>query len=252
MFTRILNLKGCFILKHILGRIRRAVEDYDMIEEGDKIAVALSGGKDSITLLYGLKTLQRFYPKHFDLISISINPGFDSFDENFLNTICSNIGVPLFIERYDISTIVFQDRKEKNPCSLCANLRRGILNTVARRENCNKLALGHNQDDVLQTFLMNFFYAGNLTTFSPVNYMNRSGITAIRPLIYITEKDSRNFIKRSNLSVMPKVCPMDGNSTREDMKNLIDSLNFKLPYIRSNMIGAIERNNINGWKIPEK
>lgn len=236
-------------MKHILGHIRRAVEDYDMIQEGDKIAVALSGGKDSITLLNGLKSLQYFYPKHFDLIAISVNPGFDHFDESFLHNICDAINVPLFIERYDIKTIVFEDKSEKNPCSLCANLRRGILNTTCKSEGCNKLALGHNQDDVLETFLMNLFYAGSLTTFSPVNYMNRSGITAIRPLIYIPEKDTKKYIKRANLSAMPKVCPMDGKSTREDMKNLIYSLSTKLPYIRSNMMGAIERGNINGWKV---
>ena len=238
-------------MKHILGRVRRAVEDYNMIEEGDKIAVALSGGKDSITLLKALKNLQIFYPKHFDLIAISVNPGFDFFNENFLQDICSSIKVPLFIERYDIKSIVFNDRHEKNPCSLCANLRRGILNTAAKREGCNKLALGHNQDDVLETFLMNLFYAGSISTFGPINHMSRTDITAIRPLIYVTEKDTKSFIKRSGLSTMPKVCPMDGNSTREDMKNLIYSLSIKLPYIRSNMLGAIERNSINGWKVPD-
>lgn len=234
-------------MKHILGHVRRAVEDYNMIDDGDKIAVALSGGKDSITLLFALKTLQRFF-KHFDLIAISVNPGFDGFDEDFLKSICDKADVPLFIEQYDIKTIVFNDRKEKNPCSLCANLRRGILNTTAKREGCNKLALGHNQDDVLQTFLMNFFYAGSLNTFSPVNFMSRSGLTAIRPLIYVTERDTQKFIKRANLSTLNKVCPMDGVSTREEMKKLIDSLSLKLPYIRSNMLGAIERNEINGWK----
>ena len=239
-------------MKHILGHIRRAIEDYNMIEDGDKIAVALSGGKDSITLLRGLKTLQRFYPKKFDLIAISINPGFDFFDEEFLHNICNETGVELFIEKYDISSIVFKDRKEENPCSLCANLRRGILNTVAKREGCNKLALGHNLDDVLETFLMNFFYAGSLNTFAPINFMSRSKITVIRPLIYIPEKDIKSYIKRSDTKVMNKVCPNDGSSTREDMKELITSLHTKLPYIRSNMIGAIERNNINGWKLPSK
>ena len=239
-------------MKHILGHIRRAIEDYNMIEDGDKIAVALSGGKDSITLLKSLKILQRFYPKNFNLIAISINPGFDFFDEDFLHNICDEIGVDLFIEKYDIASIVFKDRKEKNPCSLCANLRRGILNTTAKREGCNKLALGHNLDDVLETFLMNFFYAGNLNTFSPINYMSRSGITAIRPLIYVPEKDIKNYIKRSEMKVMNKVCPNDGTSTRENMKKLITDLHTKLPYIRSNMIGAIERMEINGWKVPSK
>ncbi len=238
-------------MKHILGHIRRAVEDYNMIEDGDKIAVALSGGKDSITLLFALKALQRFYKK-FDLIAISVNPGFEFFNEDLLKDVCKKAGVPLFIERYDIKTIIFNDRKEKNPCSLCANLRRGILNTTCNREGCNKLALGHNQDDVLQTFLMNFFYAGSLNTFSPKSYMDRSKITVIRPLIYTTERDNKKYIKRANLETMNKVCPMDGNSTREEMKNLIDSLSSKLPYIRSNMLGAIERNEINGWKITKK
>lgn len=235
-------------MKHILGHIRRAIDDYNMIEEGDKIAVALSGGKDSIAMLKGLKNLQIFYPKHFDLIAISVNPGFDFFDEGFLQKTCDEIGVELFIERYDIQSIVFEDRKEKNPCSLCANLRRGILNTAANREHCNKLALGHNLDDVLETFLMNFFYAGSLNTFAPINYMSKSGITAIRPIIYIPEKDIKKYIKRSGTAVMPKVCPNDGHSTREDMKDLINDLNLKLPYIRSNMLGAIKRNKINGWK----
>lgn len=238
-------------MKHILGRIRRAVDDYNMIDDGDKVAVALSGGKDSVTMLFALKTLQRFY-KNFDLIAISVNPGFENFDEELLKNICKRADVPLYIERYDIKSIVFEDRNEKNPCSLCANLRRGIINTTANREGCNKIALGHNQDDVLQTFLMNFFYAGSLNTFSPVNLMSRSGITAIRPLIYTTERDNQKFVKRANLETLPKVCPMDGVSTREDMKNLIDSLGVKLPYIRSNMIGAIERAKINGWKSPIK
>lgn len=236
-------------MKHIIGKIRRAVEDYDMIEEGDKIAIALSGGKDSITLLHGLKTLQYFYPKHFELIAISVNPGFDSFDEEFLKKVCNDVDVPLIVEKYDIKTVVFKDRKEKNPCSLCANLRRGILNTTAKREGCNKLALGHNLDDVLETFLMNLFYAGNISTFSPVSYMSKSNITCIRPLIFVEEKETKKYIKSHGISAMPKVCPMDGNSTREDIKNMIFSLSLKLPFIRSNLIGAIQRGNISGWKI---
>lgn len=237
------------ILKHILGHIRRAVEDYNMIEQGDKIAVALSGGKDSVTLLNGLKTLQIFYPKHFELIAISINPGFDSFNEELLKRICGKAEVPLFIEKYDIKTIVFDERKEENPCSLCANLRRGILNSTAKREQCNKLALGHNLDDVLETFMMNLFYGGSLNTFAPINYMSRSELTVIRPLIYIQEKETKKYIKSNNIEIMPKVCPMDGKSTREDMKKLLDELSVKLPYIRSNIIGAIQRNKINGWKV---
>lgn len=235
-------------MKHILSYTRRAIEDYNMIEDGDKIAVALSGGKDSITLLKALKSLQHFYPKKFDLIAISVNPDFKFFDADFLKRTCEEVDVPLFVEEYNISKIVFEDRKEKNPCSLCANLRRGILNTAAKREGCNKIALGHNLDDVLETFLMNLFFAGNISTFSPVSFMDRSGITLIRPLIYVPEKETKRFVKKYGTAVMSKVCPMDGNSTREYVKQLIVTLSLKNKHVKANIMGAIKRNNINGWK----
>ena len=189
-------------MQKILSSMRKAIELYSMIDENDKIAVALSGGKDSITLLMGLSSLQRFYPKKFSLIAISINPGFDFFDTDFLETICNNLNVPLFIEDSHIKEIVFDIRKEKNPCSLCANLRRGIINSIAIRENCNKIALGHNEDDALETFFLNFLYAGNLSTFAPVTYMDRSKITLIRPLIMTSEKDIYRFINRNKIQVM--------------------------------------------------
>ncbi len=235
-------------MKHILSYTRRAIEDYNMIEDGDKIAVALSGGKDSITLLKALKSLQHFYPKKFDLIAISVNPDFEFFDADFLKRTCEEVDVPLFVEEYNISKIVFEDRKEKNPCSLCANLRRGILNTAAKREGCTKIALGHNLDDVLETFLMNLFFAGNISTFSPVSFMDRSGITLIRPLIYVPEKETKRFVRNSGTAVMPKVCPMDGNSTREYVKQLIVTLSLKNKHVKANIMGAIKRNNISGWK----
>ena len=235
-------------MQQILSYMRKAIEDYNMIEEGDKIAVALSGGKDSISLLMGLKNLQRFYPKHFDLMAISINPGFDFFNKDFLNNICKQIDVPLFIEDTHIKEIVFDERKEKNPCSLCANFRRGALNSVAIREGCNKIALGHNEDDVIETFLLNLLYTGSINTFSPVSYMDRSKITLIRPLIYAPEKYIRKFIRKNNIEVMPKVCPMDGISKREDMKEMIKNLQIEIPHIRANLFGAIKRN-IKEWKI---
>ena len=236
-------------MQRILSYMRRTIENYRLIEEGDKIAVGLSGGKDSFTLLMGLKALQRFYPKHFELIAITINPGFDFFNSNFLKQKCDEIGVPLVEEVSHIKEIVFDIRKEQNPCSLCANLLRGILNSVAIREGCNKIALGHNQDDALETFLLNFLYAGNLCTFAPISYMDRSKITLIRPLIDVPEKEIRKFVKRNNVEVMPKVCPMDGYSKREDMKNMIIEWEKKIPTVRANMVGAIKRANINGWKV---
>ena len=237
-------------MQKILSYMRKAIEDYNMIEEGDKIAVALSGGKDSISMLMGLKNLQRFYPKKFELIAISINPGFEFFNKELLQKTCDNINVPLFIEDTNIKEIVFDVRKEKNPCSLCANFRRGALNSVAIREGCNKIALGHNEDDVLETFMLNLLYTGSINTFAPMSYMDRSKMTLIRPLIYAPEKYIKSFVKRNNIEVMKKVCPMDGVSKREDMKKMINDLRIDIPHIRANLYGAIKRN-IKEWKKPE-
>ena len=234
-------------MQKILSFMRKAIEDYNMIEEGDKIGVAISGGKDSISMLMGFKALQRFYPKKFEIIAISVNPGFDFFNKVFLKETCKKIDVPLFIEDTNIKEIVFDIREEKNPCSLCANLRRGALNSVAIREGCNKIALGHNEDDVLETFLLNLFYTGSINTFSPISYMDRSQITLIRPLIYTPEKYLKNFVKKNNIEIMDKVCPMDGISKREDMKKMIINLKTDIPHIRANLFGAIKRN-IPEWK----
>lgn len=235
-------------MQKILSGLRRAVDDFNMIDEGDKIAVALSGGKDSITLLMALKNLQIFYPRHFSIIAVSIDPGFEEFDVNFLKSLCSNLDIPLFIEESHAKEIVFDIRNEKNPCSLCANLRRGVINSVAIRENCNKIALGHNKDDVLETFMLNILYTGNISTFAPVSYMDRSGITLIRPLIYTFEKEIKRFIKKNNINVMQKCCPLDGYSKREDMKQLIHSLQLDIPRVKENLFGAITRSNIKGWQ----
>lgn len=235
-------------MQKILSNFRKAIEEYKMIDEGDKIGICLSGGKDSITMLYAFKALQRFYPKHFDIVAISINPGFEFFDTQFLQKICDNLDIPLFIEDSHAKEIVFDIRKEKNPCSLCANLRRGIINSIAIKEGCNKIALGHNQDDVLETFLLNLLYTGNIGTFAPKSYMDRTKITLIRPLVYTPEKDIKRFIKKNNISVMPKVCPMDGKSKREDMKQLIYTLSKNIPMVRANLFGAIQRN-LPDWKL---
>lgn len=238
-------------MQYILSKLRKAIEDYNLIDEGDKIAICLSGGKDSITLLNGMKALQRFYPKHFELIAISINPGFEFFDTDLLQNSCDELGIPLFIEDSHIKEIVFDIRKEKNPCSLCANLRRGIINSIAKREGCNKIALGHNFDDVLETFLLNLLYTGSFSTFAPKSYMDRSQITLIRPLVLLSEKDTNHFVKKYNKKVMPKVCPMDEHTKREEMKDQIFLWQKEIPTVRANIFGAISRN-LPGWKIEEK
>jgi len=234
-------------MQRILSYMRKAIRAYDMLQDGDKVAVCISGGKDSITLLMGLKQLQTYFDKDFEIIAVSVNPGFEFFNTDFLQKTCDDIGVPLIIEHSDIKQIVFDIRNEKRPCSLCANIRRGILNSVAIREGCNKIALGHNEDDAIETFLMNLFLTGNLSTFSPSSYMDRSKITVIRPLIYTPEKEIKKFIKREKISVMPKNCPMDGVSKREYMKDLLFKLSCDIPMCRANLLGVIKRNNIKGW-----
>jgi len=234
-------------MQKILGYMRKAIRAYNMIENGDKIAVCLSGGKDSITMLMGLKQLQKYFDKDFEIVAVSVNPGFDFFNTDFLQKTCDNLEVPLIIENSDIKQIVFDIRKEKRPCSLCANIRRGILNSIAIREGCNKIALGHNEDDAIETLLMNIFLTGNFSTFAPSSYMDRSKITVIRPLVYTPEKEIKKFVKRENIEVMKKSCPMDGTSKREYMKNLIQDLNTDIPMVRANLLGVIKRNKVNGW-----
>lgn len=238
-------------MQQILSYMRKAIEDYNMIDEGDKIAIGLSGGKDSLSMLMGFKNLQRFYPKKFDIVAITINPGFEDFNASMLKDFCDKLDVPFIVEQGHIKEIVFDIRKEKNPCSLCANLRRGMLNSIAIREGCNKIALGHNEDDVLETFLLNLFYAGSIHTFAPKTYMDKSKITLIRPLIYAPEKYIRKFIRKSEITVMPKVCPMDGTSKREDMKQLIKDMQIDIPRVRANLYGAIKRSEIKGWNREE-
>lgn len=234
-------------MQKILGYMRKAIRAYNMIEDGDKIAVCLSGGKDSITMLIGLQQLQKYFDKDFEIIAVSVNPGFDFFDTKFLQKTCDDLGIQLIIENSDIKQIVFDIRKEKRPCSLCANIRRGILNSVAIREGCNKIALGHNEDDVLETFLMNLFLTGAFSTFGPSTYMDRSKITVIRPLIFTPENEIKKFVKRQNIKVMKKNCPMDGVSKREYMKDLLYKLSLDIPMVRANLLGVIKRNNIKGW-----
>lgn len=235
-------------MKQILSYMRKAIHDYDMIQEGDKIAVAFSGGKDSTAMLMGFKNLQLFFPKKFEMIAVSVDPGFEFFDRELLKRTCDKLEIELFIEESHAKEIVFEIRKEKNPCSLCANIRRGILNSIVKREGCHKIALGHNQDDVLETFLLNLFYAGNIATFAPVSYMDRSKVTLIRPLIYAPEKYIKKFVKKNEIEIMPKNCPMDGVSKREDIKKLIHDLNIEIPMLKANLYGAIERGNLKGWQ----
>ncbi|MFV9567744.1 ATP-binding protein [Thermoanaerobacter mathranii] len=228
-------------MQKILGRIRRAVQDFNMIEEGDIIAVGVSGGKDSVTLLYGLHLLKNFYPKKFEVMGLMLTLGYDNFDPKPVENFCREKEIPFFIKETEIKKIVFDYRKEENPCSLCANLRRGALNNFAKEKGCNKVALAHHYDDLIDTFIMNLFYNGRLHTFEPVSFLDRSKITVIRPMIYVKEKDIRSEVKKNNLPVVKNPCPVEGHTTRHYIRSLIIDLKKEIPEIDKRIFTAIKK-----------
>ena len=226
-------------LQQLLSYTRKAVDDYQMIEEGDKIAVGVSGGKDSLTLLYALKGLQRFYPKHFELVAVTVNLGFENFDFTEVKKLCENLDVPYHVIDTEIANIIFQIRKEENPCSLCAKMRKGALNTAVKELGCNKVAYAHHKDDLLESMMMSFLFEGRIHTFAPVTYLDRSGLTVIRPLLFLYEGDVKGFVKEYNLPVVKSPCPVDGSTKRENVKNLIGEINHQYPGAKARMIRAV-------------
>ncbi len=236
-------------MKRILSHVRRGVDDYEMIKEGDKIAVGVSAGKDSLTLLWALAELKRFYPKKFELCAITVDMGFDGTDFTPIAELCKNLGVEYHIVPTQISKVIFDVRKEKNPCSLCAKMRRGSLYGYARDIGCTSVALGHHFDDVVETFMLNLFYEGRIGCFQPVTYLTQTGITMIRPMIYLPEKDIRYFANKNTLPVVKSLCPADGNTERERMKQLIRSLEKENKGLRYRIFGAIQRGEIDGFKL---
>ena len=239
------------MLQHIIGQTRRAIDDFKMIDEGDKIAIGLSGGKDSLTLLYALYYLKKFYPKKFDIMAITIHPGSQTFKTDELEKICKELNIEYIVYNSNISQVVFDIRKEKNPCSLCANMRRGMINSIAIEHGCNKIALGHHSDDVMETLLMSLFLNGKIHTFSPVTYLSRSDVKTIRPFIYVSEKEIRAVAREKNFPVMGKCCPFDGITKREYMKDLIKELQKDIPKVKPHIMGAIKRSSIPGWQIED-
>lgn len=237
--------------KRILSYLRRAVDIYKMIDEGDKIAVGVSAGKDSLTLLYGLSQLKLFYPKKFDLTAITIDCGFDGADFAVITNLCEKLGVGHQIIAVNIKQIVFDIRREKNPCSLCSKLMHGALNKTAKNFGCNKVALGHHLDDSVETFMLNIIYESRLGTFSPVTYLDRSDLTLIRPLIFVPEKDIKSFAKGQNLPVIKSACPVDKKTKREDVKILLSDLSKTYKNMKYNIFSAIEKSEIDGYINPE-
>ena len=234
-------------LQKLLSYVRRAVDDYHMIEEGDKIAVGVSGGKDSICLLIALKHLQRFYPKHFELEAITLSLGLPGAVYDDIQALCDSIGVPYTVVNRDIGQIIFEERKDKNPCPLCAKMRKGALNTKAEELGCNKVALGHNKDDVVETFFMSLFYEERINCFAPVSYLDRSKLYSIRPLMYVPEWECRSFVTKSGIDIVKNPCLADGNTKRQETKELLAELSKNYDNLQEKVFGAIKRSQIKGW-----
>lgn len=235
-------------LQKLLGYIRKAIDDYNMIEQGDKIAVGLSGGKDSVALLIALNSLKQFYPKKFELEAITISLNFDGMDFLPMINLCKELNINYTIENTFISQIVFDERKEKNPCSLCSKLRKGALNNTAKKLGCNRVALGHNKDDIIQTFFLSLFYESRINTFAPVTFLDRKQIYSIRPLMYAREADVKSFVKDSNLPIIKNLCPANGNTKRTQIKEFIYENEKNYDCFDEKIFGAIKRSNIYGWQ----
>ncbi len=239
-------------MQHILSLVRRCVEDYHMIEDGETVAVGVSGGKDSVLTLAALARLREFFPKRFDLAAITIDSGTPGMDFTPIAQLCDQLNVPYHLVPVPIYEVVFEARREKNPCSLCAKLRRGALSTELNRLGISKIALGHHYDDVAETLLMNLFLEGRIGCFQPVTYLDRSQVTQIRPLLYVQEREVRGAINRLGLPVVENPCPANGSTKREETKLLIRQLDQQFPNLKKKIFGAIQRYPLYGWSLEEE
>ena len=237
-------------MKHqrLLSYVRRAVDDYGMINENDKIAIGLSGGKDSVSLLLAMSTLRRFYPHKFNIEAITVSLGFEGSDFSPMKELCEKEGVNYTIVNTDIGDIIFNERKESNPCSLCAKMRRGALHELMSAHGIQKIALGHHFDDAVETFLLSLFYEGRIHCFMPVTYLDRTKITQIRPMLYLTERQIANAVRRLDLPVVTNVCPANGNTKRQQIKDLLFKLEKENPGVRDRLFGAIQHQPLEGWQ----
>lgn len=236
-------------MQHILGQVRRCVEDYHMIEAGDKVAVGVSGGKDSLLTLMALARLRDFYPLPFQVEAITLETGTPGMSFDAVAELCRELEVPYTRIHVPVYQIVFEERKEKNPCSLCAKLRRGSLNTALTERGIHKIALGHHYDDAIETLLMNLLFEGRIGCFQPVTYLDRTDITQIRPLLYCQEADIRRMAAKLALPVVKNTCPMDGHSRRQEVKELLAELEQRYPDLKKKLFGAVQRYPLYGWDL---
>ena len=234
-------------MQAILSHVRRCIEDYEMIAPGDRIAVGVSGGKDSLILLYAMAKLKEFYPIPFELHALTVHPGVPEMDFGPVAELCEQLNVPYHIIQTEIFDIIFNHRKEKNPCSMCAKMRRGAIHNSMKELGLNKIALGHHFDDAVETFFLSLFYEGRLSCFQPVTYLDRTNITQIRPLLYCGEGMVRNAAIRHELPIVHNPCPADGNTRRQEVKELIEDLRKQYPNLKDYVFGAMQRLPLPEW-----
>jgi len=235
-------------LQQLYSQVRRAVDDYGMITDGDKIAIGISGGKDSLTLLYALAGLRRFYPEKFELVAISVDLGIAPVDMSGIRALCLELEVPLTLIPTQIGPIIFEERQESSPCSLCAKMRKGALNDAALRLGCNKIAYAHHMDDIIETMFLSMIYEGKFYTFPPVTHLDQTDLTVIRPLMYVLEADVIGFKNKYSLPVVKNPCPVDGATRREYVKQLIRQINRDNPGVKKRLFHAITTGSIEDWQ----
>ena len=235
-------------MQQLLGRVRRCIEDYRMIEAGDRIAVGVSGGKDSLVTLLALARLRRFLPTPFSLEAITLEMGMPEMDYTPVAQLCEALDVPYTRINVPVYEILFEERKEKNPCSLCAKLRRGSLNTALTERGISKIALGHHYDDAVETLMMNLLFEGRIGCFQPVTFLDRTGVTQIRPLLYCHEDEIQRIANREKLPIVHNTCPIDGHSRRQEVKELLASMEKTYPDLKQKIFGAMQRYPLYGWR----
>lgn len=242
------RLESIMRLQQLYSLVRKAIDDYHMIEENDRIAVGISGGKDSLTLLYALHGLKNFYPKRFSIHAVTVDLGFGNLNLEDIRTLCHSMDVEYTIVKTDIAPIIFEERAESNPCSLCAKMRKGALNQAVKEAGCNKIAYAHHKDDVVETMLMSLIFEGRFHTFSPVTYLDRMELTVLRPMIYMNEADVIGFVNKYHLPVVKSPCPADGHTKREYVKTLLREINYETPGVKERMFTAIKNGHMKGWE----
>lgn len=230
-------------LQRLYSYTRRALDDYEMIQEHDTVAVGISGGKDSLTLLCSLAGLRHFYPVPFELIAITVDLGYELGTDE-IAALCQKLDVPYQVIHTQIRDIVWNEQNQKNPCSICAKLRKGALNDAAMSLGCNKIAYGHHREDMIETMLLSLLFEGRFHTFSPVTHLERTGLTVIRPLMYVPESEVIGFQHKYNLPVQHNPCPADGHTKRKYVKELLRQINRDNPGVKDRMFTAILNGNL--------